>query len=260
MKAQEAQQPDYGNWVPVKMIAGPGVLGIACLILGALHWEFLIPAGLFLLIAAYFGISWYLFSAKGGKVQDRVQELVVNHIDGSGRASDCGAVRVLDIGCGNGPLTMKIARCFPDAEVAGLDYWGKNWDYSMQVCQENARLAGLADRVSFKHGSASALPFEDASFDLVVSNLTFHEVADVADKRKCIQEALRVLKPGGVFVLQDLFLLRSLFGAPEELVSTARGWGAHEVAYIRTCDEAFIPAFVKLPFMVGTLAILRGRK
>lgn len=130
----------------------------------------------------------------------------------------------------------------------------------MQVCQKNARLAGVADRVSFKHGSASVLPFEDASFDLVVSNLTFHEVADVADKRQCIQEALRVLKPGGTFVLQDLFLLRSIYGTPEELVNIIRGWGARDVAFIRTCDEAFIPAFVKLPFMVGTLAILRGKK
>lgn len=254
MKTQVIQQPDYGNWVPVKMIAGPGILGVICLALGILHWAFWIPAVLFLVIAAYFGISWYLFSSKGGKVQERVQDLVVSHIDWPGRG------KVLDIGCGNGPLTIKIAGCSPSAEVVGLDYWGKNWDYSMQVCQQNARLAGVADRVSFQHGSASALPFEDASFDLVVSNLTFHEVVDVADKRKCIQEALRVLKPGGAFVLQDLFLLRSIFGTPGQLVNTVRGWGVREVAFIRTCDEAFIPAFVKLPFMVGTLAILRGKK
>jgi len=254
MNAQAIQKPDYGNWVPVKMIAGPGVLGVICLALGILHWAFTIPAVLFLVIAAYFGISWYLFSAKGGKVQDRVQDLLVNHIDWPGRG------KVLDIGCGNGPLTLKIAQCFPDAKVVGLDYWGKNWDYSMQVCQENARLVGVASRVSFKHGSASALPFEDASFDLVVSNLTFHEVADVADKRKCIKEALRVLKPGGAFVLQDLFLLRPIYGMPEELVNTVRGCSVHEVEFIRTCNEAFIPPFVKLPFMVGTLAILRGKK
>ncbi len=254
MNAQVIQQPNYGNWVPVKMIIGPGVLGMACLLLGALHWAFFIPAILFLGIAAYFGISWYLFSAKGGKVQDRVQDLVLNHIDWSGKG------RVLDIGCGNGPLALKIARSFPDAEVVGLDYWGKNWDYSMQVCQENARIAEVPNRVSFKRGSASALPFEDASFDLVVSNLTFHEVADVADKRKCIQEALRVLKPGGTFVLQDLFLLHSIYGTPAELVKIVFGWGAREVEFIRTCDEAFIPALVKLPFMVGTMAILRGKK
>jgi len=56
--------------------------------------------------------------------------------------------------------------------------------------------------------------------------------------------ALRVLKPGGTFVLQDLFLLRSIYGTPEELVNTVRGWDVSEVSFIRTCDEAFIPAFV----------------
>lgn len=61
-------------------------------------------------------------------------------------------------------------------------------------------------------------------------------------------------------MLQDLFLLRSIYGTPEELVNTVRGWDVSEVSFIRTCDEAFIPAFVKLPFMVGTLSILRGRK
>ncbi|HVP22197.1 MAG TPA: class I SAM-dependent methyltransferase [Anaerolineaceae bacterium] len=254
MIAQHLEQPEYGNWVPVKMIIVPAVLGIACLALVGLHWAFLIPSVLFLAIAAYFGISRYLFSTRGGKVQDRVQDLVVSHIDWPGRS------RVLDIGCGNGPLAIKIAHGFPGAEVVGLDYWGKNWDYSMQICEENARRAGVAGRVSFKHGSASALPFDNGRFDLVVSNLTFHEVADEPDKRKCIQEALRVLKPGGTFVLQDLFLLRSVYGAPEELVGAIRGWGVREVELIRTCDEPFIPAWVKLPFMVGTLAILRGKK
>jgi len=254
MNAQAVQQPEYGNWVPVKMIAVPGVLGITGLILGAFHWAFLIPAILFLVIAAYFGISRHLFSARGGKVQDQVQQLVVKHIDWPGKG------RVLDIGCGNGPLMLKIARRFPEAEVVGLDYWGKRWDYSLRVCQENARLAGVGDRVSFKHGSASALPFEDASFDLVVSNLTFHEVTDVVDKRKCVQEALRVLKPGGVFVLQDLFLLRPFYGTPEELTNVVRSWGTREVEFIRTCDEGFIPDIIKLPFMVGTMAILRGKK
>jgi ubiquinone/menaquinone biosynthesis C-methylase UbiE len=254
MNAQQKQLPKFGNWVPVKMIAGPAVLGIICLGLGALHWVFLVLAAVCALMAAYFGVSWYLFSARGGNVQDRVQELVVSQLDWPGAGS------VLDIGCGNGPLSIKIVRCYPHARVTGLDYWGKNWDYSMRISQENARLCGLEERVSFQHGSASVLPFEDCTFDLVVSNLAFHEVADVADKRRCIQEALRVLKPGGAFVLQDLFLLRSLYGTPEELVQAVRSWGVQEVAFVRTCDEAFIPAFVKLPFMVGALAILKGTK
>jgi SAM-dependent methyltransferase len=244
----------FGNWVPGKMIAGPGLIGLFCLGLGFVQGWFWVAAGLFLAIAVYFTVAWYLFSPVGGNVQDRILDMLVSHIrwNGNGKA--------LDIGCGNGPLTIKLARCFPEAEIVGMDYWGKNWDYSMKVCEQNTRLAGVEKRVSFRQGSASHLPFEDASFDLVVSNLVFHEVQDVTDKRDSIREALRVLRPGGVFVFQDLFLLKPYYGTPEELVRTVRGWSAGMVEFVRTCDEAFIPTWVKLPFMVGTLAILKGVK
>jgi SAM-dependent methyltransferase len=254
MKAKEESQANFGNWVPVKLIVGPALLGAVCLALSLWHASFLIPAMLFLVIGAYFGAAWYLFSAEGGKVQSQVQALVVDQLHWSGQGT------VLDIGCGNGPLALQIAERHPDAKVVGVDYWGKNWDYSIQVCQENARHCGVAQRVSFQRGTAAALPFEAGQFDVVVSNLVFHEVADTQDKRQCIREALRVLKPGGIFVLQDLFLLKSYYGTPAELVKTVQGWHADEVEFIRTCDARFIPALVKLPFMVGTLAILRGRK
>jgi SAM-dependent methyltransferase len=254
MAAQMEQELEYGHWVPVKMMIAPSVIGIALAAFGLVHWGFLIAGGVFLLIAVYMGAARYMFSAQGQNIEDRVRQLVVDHTDWQGKG------KALDIGCGNGPLVIKLAQRFPEAEVTGLDFWGKDWDYSMQVCEENTRLAGVAKQVSFRQGSASALPFEDASFDLVVSNLTFHEVEDAKDKRDCIKEALRVLKPGGVFVLQDLFLLRPYYGTPEELVETVQGWGGRDVEFIRTCDESFIPMMVKLPFMIGTLAILRGRK
>ena len=254
MRSKEANKTCFGNWVPVKMIAAPGILGLACLALGALHWPFLVAAGLLLPIAGYFAAARFLFSAKGGNLQDQVQELVIKQIDWDGKG------KVLDIGCGNGPLTIKIARCYPEAQITGIDYWGDSWDYSMQICTRNAQASGVAERTTFRRASASDLPFEDESFDLIVSNLVFHEIRDITDKREAIREAMRVLKRGGVFVLQDLFLLKPFYGSPEELVNTLRGWGVSEVEFIRTCDEAFIPGLVKLPFMLGTLAILRGKK
>jgi SAM-dependent methyltransferase len=254
MKSNEIKRVDFGNWVPTKMIIAPAALGMLCLGLGLLHWLFLIPAALFLVIGGYFFLARRIFSPRSGNLQAQVQELVVKHVDWNGKG------RALDIGCGNGPLAIRLAQKYPGAEITGLDYWGRNWDYSIEVCQENARLSGAGERITFQQGSAASLPFEDNSFDLVVSNLVFHEVRDLADKRVSIREAIRVLKPGGVFVLQDLFLLRPYFGAPEELSASLRDWGVREVEFIRTCDEAFIPGLVKLPFMVGTLAILRGIK
>lgn len=253
-RSMSKERVNYGNWVPGKMIVVPGILVLICLGLGFTHRVFWIPAGLFLVIALYFTAARYMFSPLGGNIQDRVQELLLSNVEwkGSGRA--------LDIGCGNGPLSVKLARKYPRAQVLGVDSWGKNWDYSMQVCRRNAALSGVAERVSFKQVEVSSLPFEDDSFDLVVSNLVFHEVKEATDKRQPIREALRVLKPGGLLVLQDLFLLQPYFGTPDELVETLRGWGADQVKFKRTCDEPFIPGWLKLPFMLGTLAIVRGVK
>jgi SAM-dependent methyltransferase len=254
MKTTENQHMNFANWVPVKMIFVPGLLGLVCVALGFIHWGFWIPAFLFLIIGAYFGSAWTIFSSRFGNLQDKIQDLVISQIDWNGKG------KVLDIGCGNGPLTIKVAQRYPQTEVVGMDYWGKNWDYSMKTCTSNAKIAGVEKQVSFRQGSASALPFEEASFDLIVSNLVFHEVQDVKDKRISIREALRVLKPGGVFVLQDLFLLTPYYGTPDELMNIVREWGVSKVEFIRTCEEPFIPGLVKLPFMVGALAILRGIK
>ena len=61
----------------------------------------------------------------------------------------------------------------------------------------NARLEKVSN-TKFIRGSASALPFETAGVDCVVSCLTFHEVRDVREKEDCLREAFRVLKPGGL--------------------------------------------------------------
>ena len=252
MQKESNNKTDLGNWVPIKMIALPIILALLCSGLGIVSVYFFIPASLFLLVAVYFAVSWQIFSPRGGDVQDKVQELVLWHIPKRPYAE------VLDIGCGNGALTLKVAQNFPQAHVTGVDYWGKSWDYSLGVCENNARALGLFERTDFRRASAVALPFADASFDLVVSNLCFHEVHDAADKRAPLREALRVLKPGGVFVLQDLFMLQPYFGTSRELLETLRGWSARDVEFIPTNQAAFIPAWVKLPFMLGTLAIVKG--
>jgi SAM-dependent methyltransferase len=254
MQNSVSLKPDYGNWVSKKFILVPGIL---CLVFVGL--AFLAPfwgvlAGLFLLVSGYFLLSCYRFSPAGGDVQAKIVGLILERLkwDGNGRA--------LDIGCGNGALSLRLAQAYLTAQVTGIDFWGKNWDYSKQVCQRNAQIAGVAERTVFQKASASALPFEDGSFDLAVSNLTFHEVNDTKDKRQVLREALRVVRPGGKFAFQDLFLVEAIYGTPDELVSLVKSWGIREVKFVRTCDEPFIPSLLKLPFMVGRIGILYGEK
>jgi ubiquinone/menaquinone biosynthesis C-methylase UbiE len=254
MSPKTVEKPEYGNWVSKKFIYMPGTIGIVCLGLTFLSAWWAIPAVIFLVIAAYFLYARTLFSPQGGDIQNRIRALVLEHLhwDGNGQ--------VLDIGCGNAALAIALAHKYPRATVTGIDYWGANWEYSQAVCEKNAQLEKVGERATFRKASASKLPFDNESFDAVASNLTFHEVSDSADKRDLVREALRVVKKGGKFAFQDLFLMKPVYGEAQELLETIRSWGIEKVEFIETRQADFIPDALKLPFMVGTLGLIVGKK
>jgi SAM-dependent methyltransferase len=254
MAKQVNQEADYGNWVSKRLIYAFGILGGVFLAFAFLFWPLAIPALLCLAIAVYFVYARYLFSPKGKNIQNQIWELVVSNLDWNGKG------KALDIGCGDGPLTIKVARKFTDAQVTGIDYWGERWEYSKGTCEANAKAEGVDERVVFQKASASKLPFEDEFFDAAVSNLCFHEVSDAKDKREVIREALRVVKKGGKFAFQDLFLLKQIYGEPETLVETIKSWGITKVEFIETRNAPFIPGPLKLPFMIGSIGIIKGEK
>jgi SAM-dependent methyltransferase len=176
VKTALTQNITYGNWIRTKLLL---VLGLAALVMGSLfflvgnvHLQ-LITGLLFviLLISFCFPLyAYYAFSPRGGNWQEKVYTLIV---DSLGQASQANA---LDIGTGNGVLSIKLAQKYPAAQIVGLDYWGKNWEYSQAVCEANARTAEVADHVRFVKGDAASLDFTGSAFAAVVSNLTFHEV------------------------------------------------------------------------------------
>ena len=89
---------------------------------------------------------------------------------------------------------IRCARRFPRARITGTDYWGPEWSYAKEQCEQNARLEHVADRLTFCKGDAAALEFPDGAFDAAVSNFVFHEVRTQPDKRKVVRESLRVVK------------------------------------------------------------------
>jgi len=106
-------------------------------------------------------------------------------------------VAVLDLGAGIGGPARWIAKRHP-VSVTGLDL---SLDYCRVAAALTAR-CGLADRVRFVEGDALAMPFADASFDLV---WTQHVAGNIANRPQLYAEVARVLKPGGRFVLHDIF-------------------------------------------------------
>ena len=238
----------------MKFVYIPGIVSLVFLALAFLYPLATIIFGFSFLVFLYFLYARYTFSPSGRDVQDKIWELVLSNLDWNGEG------QALDIGCGNAPLTIKLARKYPEARIIGIDFGGEKWDYSKGICERNAKLEGVEDRVLFQKASAAKLPFADEYFDAVVSNLTFHEVRDARDKREVIREAFRVIKKGGRFVFQDLFLLKPTYGEIDELITTIQSWEIKKVEFIRTCEAPFIPPLLRLPFMVGTMGILFGEK
>ena len=255
-------RPEYGNWVSTRFVVAPAVTAVVLLVLAVgaqvlgIPWLPVVLLGLAVLaglVCAYFAYARRLLAAGDGAVQERVQGLVLERLPWDGRG------RALDIGCGNGPLSIALAERFPQARVTGIDFWGESWEYSRDVCESNAAGRGLSERVSFQQASATALPFADGTYAAVVSNLCFHEVRGVRDKREVVKEALRVLEPGGAFAFQDLFRQKAAL-ARSTICWPRSAAGGLVVEFIDTGKSEFIPGALRLPFMVGSMGILHGRK
>jgi ubiquinone/menaquinone biosynthesis C-methylase UbiE len=107
-----------------------------------------------------------------------------------------GGEDVLDVGCGTGTLAVAAARGAPTVNMTGLDA-----DRSI-LTRARKRAAGAGLEIRFDEGMSTALPYEDGSFDVVLSTLLFHHLRDDA-KRETAAEALRVLRPGGRLVVAD---------------------------------------------------------
>ena len=113
------------------------------------------------------------------------------------RAALRSGERVLDVGCGLGGSARYLATEH-GARVVGVDLTRE----SVDAAEVLARLTGLAGQVEFREADARALPFADASFDVV---WTEHVQMNIADKRVFYSGLARVLAPGGRLVFHDIF-------------------------------------------------------
>jgi len=125
------------------------------------------------------------------------------------------ADRVLDLGCGTGVLTRMIADQL-NAEAGGVSL---GIDAAAKMINV-ARKKRESEACYFEVAAAEELPFENASFDAVVSSLFFHHVP-LDLKEKSLLEAFRVLRPQGRLVIADMHIPTTWMGA---LVSHVSRW------------------------------------
>jgi SAM-dependent methyltransferase len=143
---------------------------------------------------------------------------------------------VLDLGSGGGiDVLLSARRVGPTGKAYGLDMT----DEMLALARENARQAG-ARNVEFLKGEIEQIPLPTASVDVIISNCVINLSAD---KRRVLQEAFRVLKPGGRFAVSDVVIRGKV---PDEVRRSMELWvgcvaGALEEHEFRQllCDAGF---------------------
>ena len=117
-----------------------------------------------------------------------------------------GALQIVDVGCGSGEITSRLAQLYPRAQLLGVDILSQVVDVASE------RYSALAPRVRFQQGDAFELQLPDGHCDLVVCR---HLTQAVPEPARMLAELGRVCKPGGwLHVLsEDYGMLHFPFGA-----------------------------------------------
>ena len=156
-----------------------------------------------------------LFASRRLRFHDRFRDRYLPLFDLSDKP-----LRILEIGCGPGALAEALHRWYPKAEITGLD---RDREF-VHFAREHV------PGVEFLEGDATALPFQDGSFDAAISNTVQEHVEPSA----FFGEQLRVLKPGGVCLV--LSSRRGLHAAAPCLA-----WNEEERAFwdkVTTLDDS----------------------
>lgn len=170
----------------VNIVAGRAVLAIVSGLIGA--WVLLTGGS-------------YLFTTRVGKFTVWARVLTESGLRGD--------EDLLDLGCGRGAVLLAAAELLPRGRAVGVDLWrADQTGNSPEVTRRNAEMEGVAARVTLHSGDMTSLPFEDQSFDVVVSSLAIHNIPSAAGREAAIAEAVRVLRPGGRILIADILFTR----------------------------------------------------
>lgn len=205
MKADRAL--NYGIDAPlaVRNLLIVGALGVISLITRLLGvWSGQDPIAVIARPLMMAGLScgamslWMIYDSKIGKLRER--ETYLDKIVWRGDE------RVLDVGCGLGLFLIGAAKRLSTGRAVGIDKWQQE-DLSGNHAAGtlgNAMIEGVAEKVEVHTGDARKLPFDDASFDVVLSSMALHNIYNADERQAAVREIARVLKRGGRVLIVDL--------------------------------------------------------
>ena len=258
-------KPDYKNWMPTGMVYGFLFAFLGCgtaaaasslLLNGRLKTVLTIAFAaitvIFCALTIWSVCMYHAFDYHGTRQMSRqIIEGTAEYV----KLPQGG--KCLDVGCGSGALGIAVAKRNPEAEIIGIDRWGKEYaSFSKKLCESNARAEGVTN-ITFRQGDATHLDFPDEIFDAVVSNYVYHNIP--GDRQQYLLETLRTLKKGGTFALHDIFS-RSKYGDMQAFVQKLRDMGYEKVELIDTTNGRFITKFESVWMALSGSALLTGRK
>lgn len=158
--------------------------------------------------------------------------------------------RILDVGCGTGAFLRRAAERFPDAGLTGVDP-------APRMIEEAGKRTAGNDRFGFSVAAAEELPFDDGSFDLVTTSVSFHHWRD---QRRGLAEVARVLRAGGHFCLTDILavgLLRPFMIGRRDRFHTRREITAmlSDVGLRQLTEHPALRGFGEWPYIKSVVAI-----
>ena len=200
-------RPNYGLDAPravrnLFIVAALGIISLITRLLGVWSRHDLIAVIARPLIGA--GLScgamglWMVYDSKIGKVRERE-----DYLD---KIVWRGDERVLDVGCGLGLFLIGAAKRLKTGRAVGIDLWQAE-DLSGNTpagTLNNATIEGVADKVEVHTGDARKLPFDDASFNVVLSSMALHNIYNADERQTAVREVARVLKSGGRVLILDV--------------------------------------------------------
>lgn len=145
--------------------------------------------------------------------------------------------RVLDVGCGNGGISLLLSDLRPDLQILGMDFEPKPLEDARAYASRN----GLAN-LTFEQGDAHNLRYDDAVFDGVLCQTV---LTHVRDAQAAVKEMTRVLKSGGVFFAAEY---------------TNSAMANYDSVHFEKRDEAWYREYYRINrmFMKGKMALGRG--
>jgi arsenite methyltransferase len=202
----DPQKVDYGVDAP-GVIRNLVLIGVAGLAVWTSVWLHLWSGEIILNVAgtgfvagsACIAMSlWMLWDSKIGKLRSRERLL--------DRISWTGAEQVLDVGCGRGLMLIGAACRLSSGTATGIDVW-QSEDLSgnhADALLENVRRSGLTQRTRVETADMRRMPFAAESFDVIVSRAAIHNLYQPAERAQALSEIIRVLKPGGYVLIDDI--------------------------------------------------------